>query len=124
MAQNLPEQSPNKTLSELLKAHLRRRGWTAGKLANECGIAKSTVSRIINGKGTRGKPHCPTLESIMAMTRVLRLNAKESQELFYAAYPQFLVWEEAIQKKLDLYETEALLEDRGCPLLSKEAGAM
>ena len=59
----------------------------------------------------------------MAMTRVLRLNAKESQELFYAAYPQFPVWEEAIQKKLDLYETEALLEDRGCPLLSKETGA-
>ena len=39
MAQKLPEQSPNITLSELLKAHLRRRGWTAGKLANECGIA-------------------------------------------------------------------------------------
>ena len=59
----------------------------------------------------------------MAMTRVLRLNVQESQELFYAAYPQFPVWEEAIQKKLDLYETEALLEDRGCPLLSKETGA-
>ena len=59
----------------------------------------------------------------MAMTRVLRLNAQESQELFYAAYPQFPVWEEAIQKKLDLYETEVLLEDRGCPLLSKEAAA-
>ena len=59
----------------------------------------------------------------MAMTRVLRLNAKESRELFYAAYPQFPVWEEAIQKKLDLYETEVLLEDRGCPLLSKETGA-
>lgn len=124
MAQKLPEQSPNITLSELLNAHLRRRGWTAGKLATECGIAKSTVSRIINGKGTRGKPHQPTLESIMAMTRVLRLDAKESQELFYAAYPQFPVWEEAIQKKLDLYETEALLDDRGCPLLSKEAGAI
>ena len=124
MAQKLPEQSPNITLSELLKAHLRKRGWTAGKLANKCGIAKSTVSRIINGKGTRGNPHCPTLESIMARTRVLGLNAKESQQLFYAAYPQFPVWEEAIQKKLDLYETEALWEDRGCPLLSKEAGAM
>ena len=60
----------------------------------------------------------------MAMTRVLRLNAKESQELFYAAYPQFPVWEEAIAKNLDLYETEVLLDNHGCPLLSKETGSI
>ena len=30
---------------------------------------------------------------------------------------------EAIQKNLDLYETEVLLDNHGCPLLSKEAAA-
>lgn len=114
------KQSPNKTFSELLYFHLDKRGWTPGRLASNCGINRSTLSRILNGKGNNGNPYSPTPESVMIMTRAMRLSEQESKELFYAAFPQWRMWEEAIQHNYDLIETDMKLEEANLPLLSKE----
>ncbi len=123
MAQNQPEQSPNKkSLSELIEFHTAAKGWTLGRLASECGINRSTISRIIHQNGTRGNLHCPTMKSIMLISRALRLNEEATRELFYAAFPYLEVWEDAIQKNLSLVDTDIALEQEGLPLLTKEEG--
>ena len=87
MGKNQPKQSPNTKLSLLLQRHLRDKGISSSKLATECSLEPSTISRIINGYGNNGNPYCPTMETIMLITRVLELNEEESRELFFAAFP-------------------------------------
>ena len=122
MDNRIPEQSPNKKLTALLLSHLKREKMTPAMLAKECEVSKSTVSRILKGIGSNGKVYRPTLSTLEAITRVLRLNETESVELFMVAYPEFHIWKAANAKNLTLVDTNIALGKAKYPTLSKEDG--
>ena len=88
-------------------------------LADACGIARSTISRLLKGTGNQGNKYNPSLDTLEAMSRALRLSVHETDALFLAAYPKFRFWRIANQKNLDLDNTEALLYENDCPTLSR-----
>jgi lambda repressor-like predicted transcriptional regulator len=57
---------------ELIKAELRMRGYTQARLADEMGVKKSTVSRVISGAG----------KSFPVQMTIARLLGKEINELW------------------------------------------
>ena len=119
MGKNQPKQSPNTKLSLLLQRHLKDKGISSSKLATECSLEPSTISRIINGYGNNGNPYTPTMETIMLITRVLELNEEESRELFFAAFPHFPLWMTAIHDNLNLDKTYELMDEHGYSTLTK-----
>ena len=95
---------------------------TPAMLAKECEVAKSTISRLLKGVGRNGKVYRPTLSTLEAITRVLRLNETESEELFMVAYPEFYIWKTANTRNLTLIDTNIMLAKAKCPTLNKEDG--
>lgn len=65
----------------------------------------------------KGKPHQPTMRTIQAISLALKLNTEERRKLFYTAFPEFYVWDEASEKAYDVITTNELLEEKGLPLL-------
>lgn len=122
MDNRIPEQSPNKNLTALLQSHLKQKKMTPAMLAEDCGVAKSTISRLLKGVGRNGKVYRPTLSTLEAITRVLRLSEMESEELFMVAYPEFHIWKTANAKNLTLIDTNIELAKAKCPALNKEEG--
>ena len=102
-----------------MQYHLSLYGITAGALADKCGIARSTVSRLLKGKGNRGNNYSPSMDTLEAMSRALKLTAQETDDLFCTAYPKLRIWRIANQKNLDMDETDDLLAENGCPTLSR-----
>ena len=119
MGKNKPKQSPNTELSTLLQRHLKETGISPTKLAIECSLEPSTISRIINGFGNNGNPYCPTLETIMIISRALKLDEEESNKLFFAAFPYLPLWKTAIQNNLSIDQTYELLYEHGFFFFSK-----
>ena len=118
MVKKTPKQSPTK-LSILLQRLLKEKGLTASQLATECSLEPSTVSRIINGFGNNGNPYCPTMETIMIISRALQLDENASRELFFAAFPYLPFWMTAIQNNLDVDKTFEYLYENGYSSLTK-----
>ena len=118
MAVSTPKQNPDyrNELCALLNRHLALRGWSPAKLAKESGQSKATISRMTNYV-YQGKPHQPTMRTIQAVSLALKLNPEERRALFYTAFPEFAVWDEASEKGYDVIDTNELLEEKGLPLL-------
>ena len=57
------------------------------------------------------------MRTIQAIALALKLNSEERRELFYTAFPEFSVWDEASEKGYDVSDTNELLEEKGLPLL-------
>ena len=60
---------------------------TPAMLAQNCGVAKSTISRLLKGVGRNGKVYRPTLSTLEAITRV---NLVEHCFLFACRKEQFM----------------------------------
>lgn len=65
----------------------------------------------------QGKPHQPTMRTIQAISLAMKLKPEERRKLFYTAFPEFSVWDEASEKGYDVIDTNELLEEKGLPLL-------
>lgn len=116
-----PKQNPKDyraELCELLNRHLASRGWSPAMLAKKSGQSKATISRMTNYVYC-GKPHKPTMSTIQAISLALELSPEESRKLFYTAFPEFFVWEEASEKGYNVIDTNELLEKKGLPLLMR-----
>ena len=103
-------------LCELLNRLLASRGWSPAKLARESGQSKATISRMTS-YAYQGKQHQPTMRTMQAISLALNLNLKERRKLFYVAFPEFSVWDEASEKGYNVIDTNELLEKKGLPLL-------
>ena len=120
MAQKQPEQRPeNKTFSELVCYHLDRLGWNYADLSEESHVSKTTICRIVSNLDHRGNTYRTSVEAVAALVIAFQLNDEEANELFHAAFPQFLVWKEARDKHYSIEETNDLLYDRGLPVLKE-----
>ena len=120
MAVQTPKQSPDYrgNLSRLLFGHLDLRGWSPANLAKVSGQSKATISRLL---AFTGDPYYrPALRTSQAIAQALKLTNGERRELFYTAFPEFQVWDEAAEKGFTVDEANDLLYDRGLPLLTNE----
>ena len=113
-----PKQNPDYrgVLCELINQHLGLRKWSPARLAKKSMQSKATISRITN-YAQQGKPYHPTLRTIQAIALALELGPEERRELFYTAFPEFYVWDEASENGYNVSDTNELLEKKGLPLL-------
>ena len=120
MAQKRPEQSPeNKTFGELVCKYRDMLGWSDAELARKSYLSKTTIHRIIKNKDHRGNTYRTSVEAVAALVIAFQLNDEKANELFHAAFPQFLVWKEARDKHYSIEETNDLLYDRDFPVLKE-----
>ena len=120
MAQKQPEQRPeNKRFSELVCKYRDMFGWSSAELARKSYLSKTTIHRIIKNKDHRGNIYRTSVEAVAALVIAFQLNDEEANELFHAAFPQFVVWKEARDKHYSIEETNDLLYDRGLPVLKE-----
>ena len=118
MAQKRPEQRPeNKTFGELVCKYRDMLGWSDAELARKSYLSNTTIHRIIKNKDHRGNTYRTSVEAVAALVIAFQLNDEEANELFHAAFPQFLVWKKAKDKHYSIEDTNDLLYDRGLPVL-------
>ena len=122
MANLQPKQSPDfkNALCVLVNQHLDARGWRPARLAEESGLSKATISRITRLRTQKDKCYYPKPQAIFAIALALRLGEDECEALFDAAYPGWLICRESIKKGRSLMDTNEIMYDTGCPLLTNE----
>lgn len=120
MAVQQPRQNPDYRLelSKLVNGYLAVLEWSPARLAKMSGQSKATISRITTYKTSRAPHSRPELRTIQAVAQALELTPEQRRELFYTAYPEFYVWEEAAEKGYSVDETNDLLHEKGLPLLT------
>lgn len=122
MAVQAPKQGPDYrlALSKLVNGYLAVLEWSPARLAKMSGQSKATISRITTYKTSRDPHSRPELRTIQAVAQALELTPEQRRELFYTAYPEFYVWEEAAEKGYSVDETNDLLHEKGLPLLTSD----
>lgn len=87
-------------------------------MARVSGQSKTTISRLLSFTGA--PYYRPALRTIQAIAQALKLTQEQRRELFYTAFPEFQVWDEAAEHGYTVDETNDLLYDKGLPLLTNE----
>lgn len=122
MAVQQPRQNPDYRLelSKLVNGYLAMRKWRPAQLARASGQSKATITRITTYKTSEAPYFRPELRTIQAVAQALELTPEQRRELFYIAYPEFYVWEDAAEKGYSVNETNDLLHEKGLPLLTSD----
>ncbi len=90
--------------------------WPA-ELARRSNLSKTTVSRICQNTNHKGTSYSPTHIIVMAVCVGLGLNKEEAREAFFAAFPELRLFETILEKRLDIIDANALLDENGVPTL-------
>lgn len=121
MAKRLPNSpQPNqecRTLSELVNQCLKENGETQADLVKKSSLSKTTVSRICRDSDDRGSTYRTTPAVVMALCIGLGKTGEAAQELFYAAFPEWRVWNKILKERLKIDDANMLLYEQGLPLL-------
>lgn len=122
MAVQTPKQGPDYRLelSKLVNGYLAVLEWSPARLAKMSGQSKATISRITSYDTERYPYYRPELRTIQAIAQALELTLEQRRELFYTAFPEFYVWDEAAEHGYTVDETNDLLHGRGLPLLTSD----
>ena len=123
MSVKTPKQSPNTndTFGSLLSYYLKKRRKTQNRLADDTGLSRSTIGRMIVNKDHRGGNYRTTEEAAIKICFALELGEKESKELYNAAFPERSIWWECIANRNSIEETDTKLRDAGLPQLFNAA---
>ena len=122
MAVQTPKQGPDYRLElfKLVNGYLAVLEWSPARLAKRSGQSKATISRITSDDTERNPYYRPELRTIQAIAQALELTLEQRRELFYTAFPEFYVWDEAAEHGYTVDETNDLLHGRGLPLLTSD----
>ena len=122
MAVQTPKQGPDYRLelSKLVNGYLAVLEWSPARLAKMSGQSKATISRITSYDTERNPYYRPELRTIQSIAQALELTLEQRRELFYTAFPEFYVWDEAAEHGYTVDETNDLLHGRGLPLLTSD----
>lgn len=123
MSVQTPKQSPNtnNTFGSLLSYYLKKRRKTQNRLADDTGLSRSTIGRMIVNKDHRGGNYRTTEEAIIKICFALELSLQESKQLYDAAFPERKIWWECIANRDSIEETDTKLNKAGLPQLFNAA---
>ena len=97
---------------------MKEKAMSQTKLAFRSGLSKTTISRIVRNSNDKGGSYTPTEPIIMALSIALGLTSAESKkQLFYAAFPERALWDDFLDRHLNLYQANEILYDNGLPTL-------
>ena len=90
---------------------------TQADLMAKGNLSKTTVSRICRNKNDKGGSYTPTRRMVITICVALRLNKSEKDELMKIAFPEEELWDEIIDKRMDIFDANNLLiENNMTPL--------
>ncbi len=119
MAVQTPKQSPNTnhTFGELLYQYMKLRKKTQKVLAEETGLSRATIGRMITDTNNRGGRYHTTEEAVVKICMALDLGLEKSKELYDAAFPERKIWWECIANRQPITVADIELEKAGLPTL-------
>lgn len=97
--------------------HLKRKNMKHGDLARKGHLSRATISRIFRNENDKGSTYRPAPEVVMCICIALKLDEKETEELFLIAFPEWKCWREISRRKLSMHDPNVLLDENGLPTL-------
>lgn len=123
MAGKQSEQSPGypceveSALAKLIKKHLVRQKMTQKELAENALLPEARISRIMRGRTSKGNSVRITEQDINRIALALRIGRQGRDELLYAAFPERVYIERALEQRHGIIYLNGDLADHGLPTL-------
>ena len=111
----IPEQCNN--FSDCIKYYMKNKKLNQKELITRSRLSRTTISRIVRNSNDKGDTYTPTLYVVAAISFGLKLTCAELKELYYYAYPEMKIWEQCLAEGKDIYDTNAILYEKGLHLL-------
>lgn len=109
------------TFSDIVNEYMKCKEYTQADLMRESNLPKTTISRICRNSNDKGSTYQPTPNTVAAICIGLRpLKGEEIKALIYAAFPEFSIWKEAIEKNYDIDDTNHILYENGFSTLGND----
>ncbi len=105
------------SFSLIVRHHLQKKGWKAAYLAQKSNLSKTTISRILRDRNDKGSSYLPTDSVVMSISLAFGLNRNEWEELTLAAFPERIIWLDALDHHDSVANTNVRLYEQGLPLL-------
>ena len=108
------------TFSDAVNRYLKTKRMTQADLIRKSELTRTTVSRICRNSNDKGSSYQPTDRVVMSICVAFGLNHTQTAEMFDLAFPYFPYWNEIIEKRMDIFQANALLDEQGLPLLGSQ----
>ena len=113
------------TFSDAVNKYLAEKGMTQADLMARGNLSKTTVGRICRNTNDKNKdkdknkktPYTPTHRMVMTVCVALGLSKAEKDEMMRIAFPEEEVWDEIIEKRMNLIDANIYLKERKLPTL-------
>ena len=121
MVSKKPKQSPKNFISFINKVeeYLQEKDRSPSWLARQSRLSKTTITKMLNNTDYRGNGYCPDRRTVVAICLALRLSRERRWELFYMAFPEERIINEAMDNGYSVDETNIALENLGAKPLIK-----
>ena len=107
-----------KTFSDAVNKYLADKGMTQADLIARGNLSKTTVGRICRNTNDKNKekdkktPYTPTHRMVMTVCVALGLSKAEKDEMMRIAFPEEEVWDEILEKRMNLIDANMYLKER------------
>lgn len=108
-----------KTFSDAVNKYLADKGMTQADLMARGNLSKTTVGRICRNTNDKGRdkenkkiPYTPTHRMVMTVCVALGLSKAEKDEMMRIAFPEEEVWDEILEKRMNLIDANMYLKER------------
>lgn len=108
------------TFSDAVNRYLKTKRMTQADLIRKSQLTRTTVSRICRNSNDKGSSYQPTDRVVMSICVAFGLNHTEAKEMFALAFPYLPCWNEIIEKRMDIFQANAILDEQGLPLLGSQ----
>ena len=106
-----------KDFSTIVNEYLKVKRITQSDLIKLTLLSKTTISRVCRNSNDKGATYIPTFSVVMAISIGLKLTRAETEQLFFAAFPEMELLGYFLDKKMDIDQANEILYDNGLPLL-------
>lgn len=101
-----------KTFSDAVNKYLADKGMTQADLMARGNLSRTTVGRICRNKNDKDGSYTPTRRMVMTVCVALGLNKAEKDEMMRIAFPEEEVWDEILEKRMNLIDANMYLKER------------
>ena len=105
------------TFSTAVNRYLDKKGMTQADLMARGNLSRTTVGRICRNKNDKDGSYTPTRRMVMTVCVALGLNKAEKDEIMRIDFPEEEVWDEIIEKRMNLSDANDFLKKREMKLL-------